>query len=67
MGLPPGYVRPPWSDERRAEASRRARERLGIKPGHCRVYGVDVPIELRDLVMEVLRRYQIKVGVRRKR
>lgn len=56
----PDFVYQPWSDERRAEASRRAKERFSGKPGHSRVYGMIMPDALarvlRPLAYEIARR-----------
>lgn len=41
--LPPGYVRAPWTKERRSRASRSGIERSGARAGCRKVYGVDVP------------------------
>lgn len=41
----PDFVYKPWSEERRKRAQEAAAQRLGAKPGHRIVYGVQVPRE----------------------
>lgn len=48
----PRYKYRPHSPERRAALSRTQRTRLGIPPGHSRVYGVDVPDEHVETIRE---------------
>lgn len=50
----PRYVHKPLSEERRQKLRAAMLKRLGIPEGHCSIYGVIVPIHLREEIRKAL-------------
>lgn len=50
----PRYVHKPLSEERRQKLRNAQLKRLGTPEGHCSIYGVVVPIHLREEIRKAL-------------